>query len=206
MVRAQPDRASPHAVTGSRATGLPRIPSARGIHGDERQPPRHGVRQPVHRPVAQKHAEAAKTEEFYREYFAVLDLAAEFYLETVRQVFEEHRLARGKLYWRGQLVDPAAIRRTFLFTVEGERDDICGIGQTAAAQDLCNRIPLGRRSHHRQAGVGHYGVFSGRRWERDVYPVVRNAILTGERRPAPKQPARTQVHAGGASPPGSRVR
>ena len=93
--------------------------------------------------IAQKHAEAAKTEEFYREYFAVLDLAAEFYLETVRQVFQEHRLARGKLYWRGQLVDPAAIRRTVLLTVEGERDDICGIGQTAAAQDLCNRIPLG---------------------------------------------------------------
>jgi poly(3-hydroxybutyrate) depolymerase len=158
--------------------------------------------------IAQKHAEAAKTEEFYREYFAVLDLAAEFYLETVQQVFQEHRLARGKLYWRGQLVDPAAIRRTVLLTVEGERDDICGIGQTAAAQDLCNRIPLARRSHHLQAGVGHYGVFSGRRWERDVYPVVRNAILTGERRPrpAPKQPARTQVHAGGASPPGSRVR
>jgi polyhydroxyalkanoate depolymerase len=151
--------------------------------------------------IAQKHAEAAKTEEFYREYFAVLDLAAEFYLETVQRVFQEHSLARGELCWQGKLVDPGAIRRTVLLTVEGERDDICGIGQTAAAQDLCSKIPLARRSHHLQAGVGHYGVFSGRRWERDVYPVVRNAILSGERRPraAAKRPARMEVHASRAS-------
>ena len=151
--------------------------------------------------IAQKHGEVARTEEFYREYFAVLDLAAEFYLETVQQIFQEHRLARGELYWRGELVNPGAIRRTVLLTVEGERDDICGIGKTEAAQDLCNKIPLARRSHHLQAGVGHYGVFSGRRWERDVYPVVRNTILTGERRPraAAKQPARTDVHARGAA-------
>ena len=140
--------------------------------------------------VAQNHAESAKAAEFYREYFAVLDLAAEFYLETVQQVFQEHRLARGKLYWRGQLVDPAAIRRTVLLTVEGELDDICGIGQTAAAQELCTKIPLARRSHHLQAGAGHYGVFNGGRWRRDVYPLVRNAILSGERRPraAAKRP------------------
>ncbi len=157
--------------------------------------------------IAQKHAEAAKTEEFYREYFAVLDLAAEFYLETVQQIFQEHRLARGELYWRGELVDPAAIRRTVLLTVEGERDDICGIGQTAAAQDLCTKIPLACRSHHLQAGAGHYGVFSGRRWERDVYPVVRNTILTGERRPraVATQPARTDVHQRATSPRTSRV-
>jgi poly(3-hydroxybutyrate) depolymerase len=152
--------------------------------------------------IAQKQAKAAKTEEFYREYFAVLDLAAEFYLETVQRVFQEHRLASGELRWRGELVDPGAIRRTVLLTVEGERDDICGIGQTAAAQDLCSKIPLARRSHHLQAGVGHYGVFSGRRWERDVYPVVRNAILSGERRPrsAAERPAHLDVPATGASP------
>jgi poly(3-hydroxybutyrate) depolymerase len=157
--------------------------------------------------IAQKHAEAAKTEEFDREYFAVLDLAGEFYLETVQLVFHEQRLARGEPCWRGQIVDPAAIRRTVLLTVEGERDDICGIGQTAAAQDLCNKIPLARRSHHLQADAGHYGVFSGRRWEREVYPVVRNAILTGERRPrvAARQPARTGVQARGTSPRASRV-
>jgi poly(3-hydroxybutyrate) depolymerase len=135
--------------------------------------------------IAQKHAKAAKTEEFYREYFAVLDLAAEFYLETVQRVFQEHQLASGVLRWRGELVDPGAIRRTVLLTVEGERDDICGIGQTAAAQDLCIKIPLARRSHHLQAGIGHYGVFSGRRWDREVYPVVRNTILSAELRPRP---------------------
>jgi poly(3-hydroxybutyrate) depolymerase len=142
--------------------------------------------------VAQNHVEAAKTDEFYREYFAVLDLAAEFYLETVQKVFQEYRLARGKLHFRGELVDPSAIRRTVLLTVEGEHDDICGIGQTAAAQDLCTKIPLARRSHHLQPGVGHYGVFNGRRWRRDVYPLVRNAILKGERQPrsAAKRPAR----------------
>ena len=147
--------------------------------------------------VAQNHVEAAKTEEFYREYFAVLDLAAEFYLETVQQVFQEYRLARGELYWRGERIDPTAIRRTALLTVEGEYDDICGIGQTAAAQDLCTKIPVARRSHHLQAGVGHYGVFSGSRWRRDVYPVVRNAILSGERRPrsAAKRPAQAKLHA-----------
>ena len=142
--------------------------------------------------VAQNNDVATKTEEFYREYFAVLDLAAEFYLDTVQQVFQEYLLARGKLHWRGELVDPSAIRRTVLLTVEGEHDDICGIGQTAAAQDLCSKISLARRSHHLQPGVGHYGVFNGRRWRRHVYPLVRNAILTGERqpRPAPKRPAR----------------
>jgi poly(3-hydroxybutyrate) depolymerase len=152
--------------------------------------------------IAQKHAKAARTEEFYREYFAVLDLAAEFYLETVQRVFQEHRLASGELRWRGERIDPRAIRRTVLLTVEGERDDICGIGQTAAAQDLCSKIPLSRRRHHLQAGVGHYGVFSGRRWEREVYPVVRNAILSGERhpRPAAKRPSHANGHATRASP------
>jgi poly(3-hydroxybutyrate) depolymerase len=151
--------------------------------------------------MAHKHAKAAKTEEFYREYFAVLDLAAEFYLETVERVFQEHQLAAGELRWRGKRVDPGAIRRTVLLTVEGERDDICGIGQTAAAQDLCRNIPLARRSHHLQAGAGHYGVFSGRRWEREIYPVVRNAILSGERRPRPaaKRPAQRDLHATRAS-------
>jgi poly(3-hydroxybutyrate) depolymerase len=113
-------------------------------------------------------------------------------------VFQEHQLTSGELRWRGELVDPGAIRRTVLLTVEGERDDICGIGQTAAAQELCSNIPLARRSHHLQAGVGHYGVFSGRRWEREVYPVVRNAILSSESPPrsAARRPAHPDVHAG----------
>jgi len=117
------------------------------------------------------------TKAFYEEYFAVLDLPAEFYLETVRDVFQEHLLPRGQLEWRAQRVDPGAIRRTALLTVEGENDDICAVGQTMAAQDLCRSLRPYRKHHHLQAGVGHYGVFSGKRWTTQVYPIVRNLIL-----------------------------
>ncbi|MCH2242019.1 MAG: polyhydroxyalkanoate depolymerase [Aquabacterium sp.] len=113
---------------------------------------------------------------FYEEYFAVADLPAEFYLETIRRVFQDYDLARGTLTWRGNAVDPSAIRRTAIFTVEGERDDICSIGQTVAAQDLCSRVRPSMREHHMQAGVGHYGVFSGRRWRGEIYPRLRDMI------------------------------
>ena len=139
--------------------------------------------------VEERETKAARTAEFYREYFAVLDLTAEFYLETVERVFQEHHLARGELRWRGQLVDPLEIRRPTLLTVEGERDDITGIGQTAAAHELCRRIPVARRNHRLQPDVGHYGVFSGRQWERQVYPVVRNTIAMGELRPRARRKA-----------------
>lgn len=117
---------------------------------------------------------------FYDEYFAVLDLAAEFYLETVRYVFQEHRLALGKLQWRGRPVDLRAIRRTALFTVEGEKDDICSVGQTAAAHELCTGIRPYMKRHHMQAGVGHYGVFAGKRWHNQIYPVLRHVILASD--------------------------
>jgi poly(3-hydroxybutyrate) depolymerase len=120
---------------------------------------------------------AGVIKDFYDEYFAVLDLHAEFYLETVRVVFQEAALAQGAMTWRGHRVDPAAIRRTALLTVEGERDDICAVGQTVAAHDLCTRIRPYMKRHHLQAGVGHYGVFSGKRWETQIYPAVRNLIL-----------------------------
>ena len=119
---------------------------------------------------------ARTTQAFYEEYFAVLDLTAEFYLETVQRVFQTFDLPRGVLDWRGRTVSPAAIRRTALLTVEGERDDICAIGQTMAAQDLCSGIRPYMRSHHVQPGVGHYGVFSGRRWHQQIYPMVREHI------------------------------
>ena len=106
-------------------------------------------------------AEAKTIKDFYDEYFAVLDMTAEFYLETVQWVFQEFRLARGQLDWRDRRVHPKAIRRTALFTIEGERDDICSIGQTVAAHDLCTSLRPYRKKHYMQAGVGHYGVFSG---------------------------------------------
>ena len=113
---------------------------------------------------------------FYDEYNAVMDLPAEFYLETVQRVFQDHDLPLGKLLFRGEKVRPGAIRRTALLTVEGERDDICAIGQTVAALDLCTGIHPGMKRHHLQTGVGHYGVFSGKRWAREVYPRVRETI------------------------------
>jgi len=126
--------------------------------------------------VGGDHISAEAHRRFYDEYGAVMDLPAEFYLETVRRVFQEHDLPRGVLTWHGEPVRPMAIRRMGLLTVEGERDDICAIGQTMAALDLCSRIPVNLKQDHLQTGVGHYGVFSGRRWANEVYPRVREMI------------------------------
>ena len=121
-------------------------------------------------------AKYATMKTFYDEYFAVMDLSADFYLETVRQVFQEHALPLGAMTISGRTIDPKAIRRMALLTVEGERDDICGLGQTMAAQDLCANIKPFKRVHHVQTGVGHYGVFNGRRWTGEIYPKVRDVI------------------------------
>lgn len=118
--------------------------------------------------------------DFYDEYFAVLDMTAEFYIETVERVFQKAELATGDMTYRGQKVDPGRIRRTMLLTVEGGRDDICAVGQTAAAHDLCTGLRPHLKRHHLQANVGHYGVFSGRKWENQIYPMVRNTILSVE--------------------------
>ena len=119
---------------------------------------------------------AAAHRRFYGEYQAVMDLPAEFYLETVKRVFQDHDLPLGRFTYRGETVRPEAIRRTALLTVEGERDDICANGQTMAALDLCSGVPISMRRHHLQLGVGHYGVFSGKRWTNEIYPLVREMI------------------------------
>jgi polyhydroxyalkanoate depolymerase len=124
--------------------------------------------------------QAGSIKSFYDEYFAVLDLTAEFYIETIDRVFQRPLLAMGELVVDGERVDPSAIRRTALLTVEGERDDICALGQTVAAHDLCSKLKPFRKRHHMQAGVGHYGVFSGRKWDSQIYPIVRNTILASE--------------------------
>ena len=121
-------------------------------------------------------AKADVNRKFYDEYFSIADLPAEFYLETVRRVFQEHHMARGIYTYRNRKVDPRAIRKTSLLTVEGERDDICGLGQTMAAQDLMSSVKPFRKKHYVQAGVGHYGVFSGTRWQTQIYPIVRSTI------------------------------
>lgn len=128
--------------------------------------------------VAGEDAAAEKIQDFYAEYFAVLDLTAEFYLETIDKVFQRMLLAKGELYYRGdRKVNCGAIRRTALLTVEGERDDICAVGQTAAAHRLCSSLRPHLKRQYLQPGVGHYGVFSGSKWEQQVYPQVRNIVL-----------------------------
>ncbi len=126
--------------------------------------------------IAGEDEKAQVIHDFYDEYFAIMDLSADFYIETIQKIFQDYDLPNGCLTFEGRLVNPQKIRKTFLLTVEGERDDICGIGQTLAAQDLCSALPPFMKSHHLQPGVGHYGVFNGKRWETQVYPVVRNLI------------------------------
>jgi poly(3-hydroxybutyrate) depolymerase len=119
---------------------------------------------------------AAVHSKFYDEYLAVMDLDAAFYLQTVRKIFQEHELPRGVMQFRGETIDLGLIRRTAMLTVEGEMDDICAIGQTMAALDLCTGVPPFMKRHHLQSGVGHYGVFNGKRWQQQIYPRVRELI------------------------------
>lgn len=126
--------------------------------------------------AAGEHEKAEPVRRFYEEYFAVADLPAEFYLETVQRVFQDYDLPLGKLTWRGRPVRPEAIRRTALLTIEGERDDICAVGQTLAAHDMCSSLRPTLKAHYVQPGVGHYGVFSGRRWDTQIYPMLRDVV------------------------------
>ncbi|WP_026619462.1 poly(3-hydroxybutyrate) depolymerase [Ensifer sp. WSM1721] len=115
---------------------------------------------------------ADKHRDFYDEYLAVMDLTAEFYLQTVQVVFMQHALPKGEMMHRGKRVDPSAIRKVALLTVEGENDDISGVGQTKAAQTICTNIPEHMRMHYMQPDVGHYGVFNGSRFRREIAPRI----------------------------------
>jgi poly(3-hydroxybutyrate) depolymerase len=115
---------------------------------------------------------AEKHREFYDEYMSVMDLTADFYLQTVEKVFVTHDLPKGTLTHRNSRVDPSKITQTALMTIEGERDDISGVGQTEAAQDLCSNLPKEKKLHHLQPGVGHYGVFNGSRFRKEIVPRI----------------------------------
>ena len=119
---------------------------------------------------------AAAHRRFYDEYTSVMDLPADFYLQTIERVFQEHALPLGTFTSRGRKVEPSAIEQTALLAVEGENDDICAVGQTSAALDLCTGLPAAKKRHHVQPKVGHYGVFNGQRWRREIYPKVRDFI------------------------------
>jgi poly(3-hydroxybutyrate) depolymerase len=121
---------------------------------------------------------AEKHQEFYDEYLSVMDLTAEFYLQTIEKVFVKQALPKGEFTYRDTLIDPSAITSTALMTVEGEKDDISGIGQSEAAHELCTSIPQEMRAHHLQEKVGHYGVFNGSRFPCPCGPAHRRVHVT----------------------------
>jgi poly(3-hydroxybutyrate) depolymerase len=133
---------------------------------------------------------AHKHKEFYDEYLAVMDLAAEYYLQTVDTVFVRHALPKGEMTHRGRPVDPSRIKRVALLTIEGEHDDISGVGQTEAAHQLCRNIPPDRRAHYLQLGVGHYGVFNGSRFRSEIVPRISDFILSMSHLSQPRSAAR----------------
>ncbi|MBC7311426.1 MAG: polyhydroxyalkanoate depolymerase [Rhizobium sp.] len=138
---------------------------------------------------------AEKHRDFYDEYLAVMDLTAEFYLQTVDTVFIKHSLPKGEMLHRGKLVDTKAIRNVALLTVEGENDDISGVGQTRAAQTICPNIPDDKRMHYLQPDVGHYGVFNGSRFRKEIAPRII-AFATQQSRGAKQSPVRRVIKGG----------
>ena len=124
---------------------------------------------------------ADKHREFYDEFLAVMDLTAEYYLQTIESVFLEQTLPKGEMRHRGTPVDPSKVHRVALMTVEGEKDDISGIGQTQAAQTLCKSLPDAMRAHHLQPDVGHYGVFNGSRFRAEIMPEIRTFLRAHQR-------------------------
>jgi poly(3-hydroxybutyrate) depolymerase len=131
-------------------------------------------------------ASAEDHRRFYDEYNAVLDMPAEYYLDCVRVVFQQHLLPRGLWQVAGEQVAPAAVTDAALMTVEGEMDDISGLGQTRAAHELCTGIPADRKRHLTVKGAGHYGIFSGRRWRETVFPAVRDFMAAADEMQAPR--------------------
>ena len=119
---------------------------------------------------------ADATRAFYDEYRSVCDMTAEFYLQTVDVVFQRHLLPKGELVHRGRKVDPKAIRDTAILAIEGERDDISGIGQTKAALDITSKLPAAKKHYHLAKDVGHYGIFNGRKWREQIAPVLEKWI------------------------------
>jgi poly(3-hydroxybutyrate) depolymerase len=146
--------------------------------------------------------------QFYDEYNAVLDMPAEYYLDTIKVVFQDFALVNGTWHVNDQLVKPQDIKTSALLTIEGELDDISGAGQTRAAHDLCTGVPKSRQFHYDAVGAGHYGIFSGRRWREQVYPTVREFIAKHGSGPMPKaaKAAKTATTAKAAKKPAAKTR
>jgi poly(3-hydroxybutyrate) depolymerase len=136
---------------------------------------------------------AAAKRAFYDEYLAVMDLPAEFYLQTVKTVFQEHSLPKGEMKVRWHPVEPQRITKTALMCIEGELDDICGVGQTSAALELTPNLPSDKKIYHLQRGAGHYGVFNGGKWRRDIAPRIKQFIRTHDAEIGSARPRVTAV-------------
>jgi poly(3-hydroxybutyrate) depolymerase len=136
---------------------------------------------------------AEATKAFYEEYRSVCDMTAEFYLQTIDVVFQRQAIAKGEFVHRGQLVDPTAIDRTAMLAIEGERDDISGLGQTKAALDLAVKLPEAKKQYYMAAGAGHYGIFNGRKWRETIAPVVEKFIRQHDPAELTPLPARVVV-------------
>jgi poly(3-hydroxybutyrate) depolymerase len=121
---------------------------------------------------------AAAHKKFYDEYLSVIDLPAEFYLQSIDMVFQRHLLPKGELPYKGEIVDPKAIRDTAMLCLEGELDDISGVGQTRVAMDLTKNLPASMKQYHMEPNVGHYGIFNGRKFKNNVLPIIMEFIKT----------------------------
>jgi poly(3-hydroxybutyrate) depolymerase len=117
---------------------------------------------------------------FYDEYFSVMDMSAEFYLQTIKEIFQDNSLARGVFKSKDRTIDLSQITQTALFCIEGERDDITGIGQTKAALTLCTNLSQSKKKYHLQANTGHYGLFSGRRYRQEILPLIKDFIMQND--------------------------
>ena len=150
---------------------------------------------------------ADATKAFYDEYRAVCDMTAEFYLQTIDLVFQRQALATGQFEHRGRIADPAKITRTALLAIEGERDDISGIGQTRAALDLAVNLPDAKKQYHMAVGAGHYGIFNGRKWREVVAPVMEQFVRAHDTRRVAPAPLRVVLpsHIEPDVPPGVEV-
>jgi poly(3-hydroxybutyrate) depolymerase len=167
----------PHAGAGRRV--YPGFLQISGFMGLDPRRHAHAFRGLFSDVAGGRDADAARTREFYAEYFAVLDVAAEYYLDTVRAVFQDHDLANGRFEWRGRRLDTGRITSPLL-TIEAANDELCRPGQTEAAHRLCTGVPEELRRHLLQPGVGHYGVFSGSRFEAEIYPEIRSFIASAQ--------------------------
>ena len=177
VVRAEPDRHGAAALSRRDAPRVSGLPAADGVHEHEPRAPPRFVPRPLPRSRQQRDREGRRRRRrSTRSTSPCATCRPSSISRPCSEVFQEYALPQGKLKFRDRTINPAAIRRTALLTVEGERDDICSLGQTLAAHDLCTGLRQFMRTHYVQAGVGHYGVFSGRRWSGSIYPVVRDVI------------------------------